>query len=219
MSATLTDMPATLAACAECGTEFHARANAVYCSTACRQRAYRRHRNADGRHTVSPPSTIGSLISTLEAITSELEKHVADMNYSGTDEFNVHTFARHPFDDKAHDLIHDLAQRIEQVSNDLYSAQEERQTYAALTLQQKEARTLEFEEMAEDAQANAAQEAESERSAAARETVWAASPPELTAPGRYYDSAKQCGQCGGRVGTINGVRRCWGCFRRSQDGR
>ena len=129
------------------------------------------------------------------------------------------TFARHPFDDKAHDLIHDLAQRIEQVSNDLYSAQEERQTYAALTLQQKEARTLEFEEMAEDAQADAAQEAEFERSAAARETVWAASPPELTAPGRYYDSAKQCGQCGGRVETIDGVRRCWGCFRRSQDGR
>jgi hypothetical protein len=212
-------MPATLAACAECGTEFHNRANAVYCSTACRQRAYRRHRNVDGRHTVSPPSTIGSLISTLEAITSELEKHVADMNYSGTDEFNVHTFARHPFEDKAHDVIHDLAQRMEQVSNDLYSAQEERQTYAALTLQQKEARSLELEEMAEDAQADAAREAEFERSAAARETAWAALPPERTAPGRYYDSVKQCGQCGGRVETINGIHRCWACFRRGQDSR
>jgi hypothetical protein len=212
-------MPATLAACAECGTEFHTRANAVYCSTACRQRAYRRHRNADARHTVSPRATIGALISTLEAITSELEKHVVDMNYSGTDEFNVHTFGRHPFDDKAHDVIHDLAQRVEQVSNDLYSAQEERQTYAALTLQQKEARTLELEEMAEGAQADAAREAKFERSAAVREEAWAALAPELTAPGRYDGSVKQCGQCGGRVETINGIRRCWACYRRSQDGR
>ena len=43
---------------------------------------------------------IGSLISALETITSELEKHTADMNYPGTDEFNVHTFHRHPFDDR-----------------------------------------------------------------------------------------------------------------------
>jgi hypothetical protein len=212
-------MPASLAACAECGIEFHIQADAVYCSTACRQRAYRRHGNADGRHTVSPRETIESLISTLEAITSELEKHIAEMNYSGTDEFNVHTFARHPFDDKAHEVIHDLAQRIEQVSNDLYSAQEERHSYGALTVQQKEERTLELEEMAEDAQADAAREAESERSAAGRETAWAALPPELTAPGRYGDTVKRCGRCGGPVETINEIRRCWACFRRSQNGR
>jgi hypothetical protein len=216
----LTDMPATLAACSECGTEFHARANGVYCSTACRQRAYQRHRNAAaGRRTASPPATIGSLIATLEAITGELEKHTADMNYSGTDEFNVHTFARHPFDDTAYEVIHDLAQRMEQVSDDLYSVEEERESYVALTLQQKKARTLEFEEMAEDAQASAEREAEFERSAATREAAWAALPPELTAPGRYFDSAKNCPECGGPAETINGIRRCWACFRSSLDGR
>lgn len=103
--------------CIECGTEFHARANAAYCSTACRQRAYRRHRNAraDGRRDVAVPATIGSLISALESITSELEKHTADMNYHGTDEFNAHTFPRHLFDDSAYKVLHDLTERMQAV--------------------------------------------------------------------------------------------------------
>ena len=40
-------MPATLRTCAVCNTEFHGRADAAYCSTACRQKAYRaRTRNS-----------------------------------------------------------------------------------------------------------------------------------------------------------------------------
>jgi hypothetical protein len=146
-------MPTTLAACAACGTEFHARANAAYCSAACRKRAYRQ-RNGRAGGNVPLPTTIGELISTLEAITGELEKHTAAMNYSGTDEFNVHTFDRHPFDDSASEVLHDLTERIEGVSNDLCSAEEERQTYEALTPRQKKLRTVEFEEMAHDAQAS-----------------------------------------------------------------
>jgi hypothetical protein len=209
--------------CTECGTEFHARADAAYCSTACRQRAYR-HRNANRNVPsavgagVPVAATIGSLISESDRITSELEKHTADMNYPGTDEFNAHTFPRHPFDDSAYEVLHDLAERMEQVSNDLYSAEEERQSYAALTPQQKTARTQELEEIAEDAEASAGRETEWERGGAARETAWAALPPELTAPGRCHESVKRCGQCGGRVETINGIHRCWACFRRSQDG-
>jgi hypothetical protein len=112
-------MPTTLAACTECGTEFHARASAAYCSAACRQRAYRRKRNAGAGRNVPAPATIGSLISALNAITCELEKHTADMNYAGTDEFNVHTFHRHPFDGNAYEVLHGLTERIEGVSNDL----------------------------------------------------------------------------------------------------
>jgi hypothetical protein len=34
-------MPSTLRTCALCGTEFYGRADAAYCSTGCRQKAYR----------------------------------------------------------------------------------------------------------------------------------------------------------------------------------
>jgi hypothetical protein len=159
------------------------------------------------------------LISALERITSELERHTANMNFPGTDEFNVHTFPRHPFDHNAYEALHDLTERLEEVSNDLYSAGEERQSYAALTPQQKKARTLELKEMAEEGQAIAEREAEWERGSTARETAWAALPPEVTAPGRYRESVKRCGKCGGPVETINGIHRCWACFRRGQDGR
>ena len=217
-------MPAALKTCTECGTEFHARADAAYCSTACRQRAYRRNRNANRNVTptvgagVAVPATIGSLVSELKRIISELEKHTSDMNYPGTDEFNAHTFPRHPFDNSAYKVLHDLAERMEQASNDLYSAEEERQSYAARTPRQKRARTHELEEMAEDAEASEGREAEWVRGAAAREATWAALPPESTAPGRRHESVKRCGECGGPVETINGIRRCWACFRRSQDG-
>jgi hypothetical protein len=48
--------------CAGCGTEFDARANAAYCSSACRQRAYRNRNAAKRRVTASadtPPRPIG----------------------------------------------------------------------------------------------------------------------------------------------------------------
>ncbi len=214
-------MPTTLAACTECGTEFHARANASYCSAACRQRAYRRQRSAgaDGGRGVPRPGTIGSLISALETITGALEKHTAAMNYAGTDEFNVHTFGRHPFDDSAYEVLHDLTQRIEDVSNDLCSAEEERQSYEALTLRQQKSRTVEFEELAHDAQASAVRDLKWERGATARETAWAALPSEVTAPGRCHESVTRCAECGGPVETIGGIHRCWACFRRGQDGR
>jgi hypothetical protein len=215
-------VPATLKTCTECGTEFHARADAAYCSTACRQRAYRRNRNANRNVTptvgaVPVRATIGSLVSELKRILSELEKHTADINYAGTDEFNAQKFPGHPFDDSAYKVLHDLAERMEEVSNDLYGAAEERQSYAALTPRQKRARTLELEEIAEDAEASEGREADWERGAAARETAWAALPPELTTPGRCHESVKRCGECGGPVETINGIHRCWACFRRSQD--
>ena len=41
---------------------------------------------------VAVPATIGSLVSELKRIISELEKHTSDMNYPGADEFNAHTF-------------------------------------------------------------------------------------------------------------------------------
>ena len=137
------------------------------------------------------PATIGSLVSALKRITSELEKHTSDMNYPGTDEFNVHTFPRHPFDNSAYKVLHDLTQRMERASNDLYSAEEERQSYEALTPRQKRARTVELEEMAEDAQASEGREAEWVSGATARETAWAALPSELTAPGRCHESVKE----------------------------
>lgn len=216
-------MPTTLAACTECGAQ-HARANTAYCSTACRKRAYRhrianRNAGAEVRHSDPIPATIGSLISVLETIVGELEKHTADMNYSGTDEFNVHTFPHHPFDDSAYEVLHDLTERMQEVSNDLCSAEEERRSYSALTLRQKKSRTVELEHIAEDTQASATHAAEWDRGATARETAWAAMPPQSTAPGHYHQSVKSCNECGGPVETINGNRRCWACFRRGQDGR
>ena len=214
-------MSTTLAACTECGAEFHARANASYCSAACRQRAYRQQRKAgaDGGRNVPRPATIGSLISALETITAGLEKHTADMNYPGTDEFNVHTFGRHPFDDSAYEVLHDLTRRIEEVSNDLCSAEDERQSYEALTPRQQQSRTAEFEELAHDAAASAVLDVKWERGTTARETAWAALPSEVTAPGRCHESVIGCTECGGPVETIGGIHRCWACFRRGQDGR
>ena len=119
-------MPTALAACTGCGTEFDARGNAAYCSPACRQRAYRRQHKNGVRVDVSRPATIGSLIAALDAITGELEKHISDMNYPGTDEFNVHTFHRHPFADDAYEVLQDLTQRMAGVSNDLCGAEDER---------------------------------------------------------------------------------------------
>lgn len=168
---------------------------------------------------VSFPATIGSLIAALETITAELEKHTADMNYPGTDEFNIHTFRRHSFDDDASEIVHSLAQRLEGVSNDLYSVEEERHTYGALTSRQQESRTVELEEVALDAQASAARDAEWERGTTARETAWGALPSERTAPGRYPESVNKCTECGGPVETIDSIHRCWTCFRRGQDGR
>ena len=165
------------------------------------------------------PATIESLVRDLDKTISALETHIADMNYAGTDEFDAHTFGRHGFDDGAYEALHELAERVEQVSNDLYSAEEERHSYAALTPQQQTARTHQLEEITQDVRASQTKDAEWARGAQVRETAWTALPPELTAPGRYPDSVKRCGECGGPVETINGIHRCWACFRRSQDGR
>ena len=214
-------MPTTRAACTECRGQFDARANASYCSAACRQKAYRRQRNggANGASNGPRPATISLLIAAMETTVAALEKHTAAMNYPGTDEFNIHTFDRHPFQDSAYERLHDLAQRVEEVSNDLYSAEDERQTYEALTPRQQKSRTEEFEELSRDAQASASRDVKWERGATARETAWAALPPDATAPGRYDDTVVGCPECGGAVETISGIRRCWACFRRGQDGR
>src|ERR1700694_555096 len=70
----------------------------------------------------SAPATIGSLISELRRIISELEKHTADINYAGTKEFNAHKFPSHPFDDSAYKALDDLAERMEEASNDISGA-------------------------------------------------------------------------------------------------
>lgn len=165
------------------------------------------------------PVAIGSLLGDLERTISALEKHVSAMNYPGTDEFNAHTFARHPFDDNAYEALHDLADRVQQLSDDLYSAAHERRSYGALTPQQQVARTEELEQVAEDAGADQSKQAEWQQGASAREKAWGALPPESTAPGRYQHVVSRCEKCGGRVETINGIHRCWACFRDSQDGR
>lgn len=165
------------------------------------------------------PAAIGSLVCDLAMITSALEKHVADMNYCGTDEFNAHTFSRHSFDNGTYQILYDLAERVQQLGNDLDSAEEERRSYASLTPGQQAARTHELEQATEDAQAEQRRRVGWKQGAAARETAWAALPPESTAPGRCSESMKRCAKCGGRVETINGIRRCWVCFRRGQDGR
>lgn len=164
-------------------------------------------------------AAIGSLVCDLQRTINVLEKHVSDMNYPGTDEFNAQTFPRHPFDDNAHQVLHDLAVRVQQLSDDLYSAEQERRSYAALTPQQQMARTEELEQETKDAQADQVKQEEWQQGTQARERAWALLPPELTAPGRYDHSGGRCGTCGGRIETINGIHRCWACFRRDQGGR
>lgn len=39
-------MPAKLKTCVECGTEYYARADSMYCSVQCKQRAWRRLRRS-----------------------------------------------------------------------------------------------------------------------------------------------------------------------------
>ena len=119
-----------------------------------------------------PGATINTLISALEKITGELEKHTADMNYTGTEEFNVHTFSRHPFGEDTYDALHNLNRRIERVKNDLCSVDDERQDFQTLTLGQQKSRTAEFEELAQAADC------------ADGSTSWAALPPEESATDR-----------------------------------
>lgn len=154
------------------------------------------------------PATIRALIADLDGIISALENHIADMSYPGTDVFNVHTFGRHPFADDAYRALHLFAERVEHVSNDLYSAGEERRGYATLSPEQQTARTRELEEMAGDARASQAKDAGSQRGAPSRETDGTASPPAATVPGRYPDPVHTCGECGDPVETINGIHRC-----------
>jgi hypothetical protein len=129
-------------------------------------------------------ATIDSLISALERITGELEKHTAAMNYAGTEEFNVHTFSGHPFGEHSYDALHDLNRRIERVRNDLCSVEDERHDYAALTLGQQKSRTTEFEQLAQDAQSSAEQPADTKPGSTSRATAWAALPPEEAASDR-----------------------------------
>jgi ADP-ribosylglycohydrolase len=159
------------------------------------------------------------LIGDLAATISALETHVAEMNYAGTDDFNAHTFASHRFQNGAYRVLHDLAHRVQQLSNDLDSAEQERRSYAALSPRQQTARTQQLEQATQDAEADQRSRAHWQQGATARETAWAALPPQSTAPGRYQESVKRCANCGGRVDTINGIRRCWDCYRRSQNGR
>ncbi len=165
------------------------------------------------------PAAIGSLVCDLAMIISALEKHVADMNYRGTDEFNAHTIRRHPFESGTYQILYELAERVQQLGNDLHSTEQERRNYAALTLEEQTSRTQELEQATEDAKAEQRTRAEWQQGAVARETAWAALPPESTAPGRYHELVKRCAKCGGRVDTIDGIRRCWVCFRRGQNGR
>lgn len=111
--------------------------------------------------TPADPSSvaIGSLVCDLETTIGALEKHVSDMNYPGTDEFNAHTFPTHPFDDNAYQELVHLAARVHQLSNDLYSAEQERRSYAALTPEQQTARTEELEQITKDAQVDRSQQA------------------------------------------------------------
>ena len=99
------------------------------------------------------------------------------------------------------------------------SAEEERRDYTALTPGEQESRTAGFEELALQAQSSTEQAAEWNRGSTAREEAWAALPAEVTAPGRRTESVKSCNECGGLLETIDGIHRCWSCFRRGQDGR
>jgi len=165
------------------------------------------------------PATIGSLVCDLAMIIGTLEKHIGDMNYPDTDEFNAHTIRNHPFESGTYQILYELAERVHRLGNDLYSAEQERRSYAALSPEQQTSRTQELEQATEEAQAKQRTRAEWQQGAVDRETAWAAMPPESTAPGRYHESVKRCAKCGGRVETIDGIRRCWVCFRRSQNGR
>ena len=55
--------------CAACGELFgHTRSDAAYCSSACRQRAYR-------QRSIGRPRPVDTLIAELARITDELERH------------------------------------------------------------------------------------------------------------------------------------------------
>ena len=97
------------------------------------------------------PTPIASLIGHLLAAVTSLESHVTAMNYLGTDEFDANVMPGHPFDEKVWQELHALAGRVEQLSNDLYSADQERRCYSTLTSAQQSQRTQEFEQLADDA--------------------------------------------------------------------
>ena len=101
-----------------------------------------------------PPPTIGASIRSLQTSVSELEGHIAEMNYPGTDEFSADMISRHPFDDGAYEVLHTLAGRVEQLSNDLYSAEQERRSFSGLNPREQSARVRELEQMADDVAAD-----------------------------------------------------------------
>jgi len=53
------------------------------------------------------------------------EKHVGDTNYRDADEFNAHTIRNHPFEDGICRILDELGERVQQLGNDLYSAEQE----------------------------------------------------------------------------------------------
>lgn len=129
--------------------------------------------------------TIDALISSMQASVEALEAHIAAMNYPGTDEFDAHTITTHPFDEQASELLGELGRRVQQLSDDLYSAGQEQRSFSALDPAQRSARTGELEELVDAARIEDDEQARWRSGASDREKLWSGLPPELTAPGRY----------------------------------
>ena len=106
---------ATESRCAACGDTFHARRGAVYCSAACRQRAYR-------QRTTGRPRPVDTLIAELARIADELERHGM---YKGMVSA-WGTLAALAFGDGANDDLHAVLLRLRMVRGCLAAEQRRR---------------------------------------------------------------------------------------------
>jgi hypothetical protein len=115
--------PATERRCGTCGELLHARSDAAYCSSACRQRAYRQR--STGR-----PRPVDALIAELARIVNELERHGLDHNGPGPHEALLEALA---FSNGANRAIDALMVRLTTVQGCLAEEERRRHHRAAMT--------------------------------------------------------------------------------------
>jgi hypothetical protein len=114
--------PATKRRCGTCGELLRARSDAAYCSSACRQRAYRQR--STGR-----PRPVDALIAELARIVAELERHGLDHDGPGPHEA-VEALV---FSNGANRAIDALMVRLKTVTGCLADEERRRHHWAAMT--------------------------------------------------------------------------------------
>jgi hypothetical protein len=84
-----------------------------------------------------PPRTIGTLIADLESVVAELERHREAMMADLGEEIDPRKLRHHPFPSGAHKTVEKLAERLQEIWEELGTAEDLRDIWPTMTATQK----------------------------------------------------------------------------------